>query len=152
MCEVIFGNPWNIPLGKVFDRRKELADLKAFKHPRQAIDGNKEVGASAIILQGGYRNVDEGNKIIYHGQGGGTRSNNQPVDQKLERGNKLLYISKQKGTLIRVFRHCDHKSKYSPSIGYSYAGLYRIIGMKKTRKPGYLVYLFELERAEEYID
>ncbi len=150
MNELVFGNPLGIPEGKVMTR-PEMKELGYFTQPQKGIDGRASEGATAIILSGGYdNNLDRGDHITYTGEGGRLAGQTEITqDQTWTKGNKALRVSKIKGLPIRVFRGSKHSSKYSPSSGYRYAGLYKIAKTKETRnKKGVKLILFELEKLE----
>ena len=153
MSQSIYGNPWNLPVGKLFFNRKELIKLGAFNQERKAIAGNIKKGACAVILQGGYLNKDEGNIIYYTGEGG-FKNGVQFEDQSDElASNKALLISHENNIPIRVFRSCMHESEFSPSEGYSYAGLYEIANFQRLKNRvesrSFEVLIFELHSLEK---
>jgi putative restriction endonuclease len=123
-----FGDVPDHPEGTLFESRETLKDAGLHSQLQSGISGSKEDGADAIVLSGGYEDdTDEGDIILYTGQGGRDPSTGQQVaHQQLERGNLWLVISHQRGLPIRVIRGAKHKSPYSPSSGYQYNGLYRV--------------------------
>jgi putative restriction endonuclease len=64
----VFGEIPGYPKGSVFDSREALQAAGLHRHGQAAISGAVEDGADAIIVSGGY--PDEGDRIIYTGQGG----------------------------------------------------------------------------------
>lgn len=54
------------------------------------------------------------------------RTGRQIADQTMTRGNLALARNYKEGIPIRVSRGYSHSSKYSPTAGYRYDGLYRI--------------------------
>ncbi|KAG9222839.1 hypothetical protein PLEOSDRAFT_1101745 [Pleurotus ostreatus PC15] len=94
-------------------------------------------GAYSIALSGGYEDdIDLGYAFTYTGAGGrdlkGTKTNPknlrtapQDSDQTFEnRSNKALLKSVETRKPVRVIRGYKLKSKYAPSEGYRYDGLY----------------------------
>jgi putative restriction endonuclease len=96
-------------------------------------------GADAIVISGGYEDdVDEGDTIVYTGQGGrDPNSGKQIEDQTLTRGNLALVVSRSKGLPVRVIR--------STPVGYRYDGLYRVDdAWHEPGRSGYLVWRYRL--------
>ncbi|KAJ3494621.1 hypothetical protein NMY22_g20046 [Coprinellus aureogranulatus] len=100
------------------------------------ISGGKD-GAYSVALSGGYDDdVDLGYAFTYTGSGGrdlkGTknkpknlRTAPQSSDQTFENNfNKMLLRSSQTRKPVRVIRGYKLRSKYAPSEGYRYDGLY----------------------------
>jgi putative restriction endonuclease len=126
--QIIFGEIEGINEGDLFDGRKEMMPTSFHRSWGKGIDGNGKEGASAIVLSGGYKDdFDKGKEIVYTGAGGkdlkGKWVKNQSWDNT---GNAALLTSEDKGYLIRVIRGSKHKSEFSPSNGYKYAGLLNI--------------------------
>ena len=125
---IIFGEIDGIKEGDLFEGRKEMMPTSFHRKWGSGIDGNAKEGASAIVLSGGYLDdSDDGDLIVYTGAGGrdlnGKFNNHQSWDNT---GNAALLTSEDKGYPIRVIRGSKHKSEFSPSSGYQYAGLYRL--------------------------
>ncbi|EIW86679.1 hypothetical protein CONPUDRAFT_115281 [Coniophora puteana RWD-64-598 SS2] len=104
-------------------------------------------GAYSVALSGGYDDdVDDGYAFTYTGSGGrdlkGTkqapknlRTAPQSSDQTFENNfNQALKTSQETRKPIRVIRGFKLKSKYAPSVGYRYDGLY--IVEKAWMEPG----------------
>ena len=123
-----FGAISGIEVGTEFANRRELS-MVGIHRPRQAgICGTASEGAESIVLSGGYEDdVDEGDVIIYTGQGGNDpNSGRQTADQEFTRGNKALALSKEIGIPVRVVRGADRGSPYAPATGYRYDGLFLV--------------------------
>ncbi|KAF8121931.1 PUA-like domain-containing protein [Boletus edulis] len=119
-------------------------------------------GAYSIALSGGYDDdVDDGYAFTYTGAGGrdlkGTkaapknlRTAEQSFDQSFEHNhNKALKRSVETGKPIRVIRGFKLRSKYGPSEGYRYDGLYVVKKYwqeKGLNKGGFLVCKFAFVR------
>ncbi|KAF8350038.1 PUA-like domain-containing protein [Amanita rubescens] len=114
------------------------------------ISGGRQ-GAYSVALSGGYEDdIDLGYGFTYTGSGGrdlkGTkkapknlRTAPQSSDQSFEHPfNKALLISSEKKKPVRVIRGFKLKSKYAPSEGYRYDGLYTVerAWMEKGLNPG----------------
>jgi putative restriction endonuclease len=83
---------------------------------------------SSIVLSGGYADdIDEGELIVYTGEGGRDPNTQRQIsDQQLTRGNLALARNFIEGNPVRVNRGSTLDSKYAPLSGYRYDGLYRI--------------------------
>ncbi len=103
----------------------------------------------SIVLSGGYEDdVDNGNLIIYTGEGG--RSINtakQVADQQFTKGNLALAQNVINAVPVRVTRGKDLDSKFAPASGYRYDGLYRVEEYWSEKgKQGFKVYRYRLVR------
>ena len=127
-------------LGRVFVDREAVYDNGLHNNKRRGIAENKDAGATAIVLSGGYEDdEDHGNRITYTGEGGRDETTGKQVaDQKLHLGNLWLVVSHRNGLPVRVIRKV--------AAGYRYDGLYRVIDWRKERPPshGHLIYRYEL--------
>ena len=151
MPNYIFGDIEGIKEGAIFKDRQELRDAEIHLKPVNGIDGNPSVGASSIVLNGGYvDDYDLGNEIIYTGEGGreeGSKKHtkNQSWDVT---GNKALIVSEMHGLPVRVTRGYKHRSAYSPTVGYQYGGLYTITDhFEEKGKDGFVICRFRLEKV-----
>lgn len=145
---IIFGNIQGISEGHWFAGRKEMMATSFHRNWGAGIDGNGKEGASAIVLSGGYEDDrDLGDEIIYTGAGGNDTNTGKQVEDQTwtNRGNAGLVTSMNKGLPIRVIRGHQHKSDFSPSTGYTYAGLYSVVdAWEETGKSGYKICRFRL--------
>lgn len=82
--------------------------------------------AISIISSGGYDAKDDGEELVYTGQGGKSALDSKPIeDQKLERGNLAMEGSMKHRVPVRVTRGI--KDSASPSgKAYTYDGLYMV--------------------------
>ena len=138
--------------GDKFKDRKELMEAGVHRTLQYGIDGNQKVGAGAIVLSGGYEDdLDNGDEIIYTGEGGQNGKKEQVADQSWQsNGNASLKRSHAQGLPVRVIRGATHKSPHSPKTGYVYAGLYLIEqAWIEKGKSGFRVCRFRLERCDE---
>jgi len=112
------------------------------------IDGNGSEGTAAIVLSGGYEDdKDLGDEIIYTGAGGNDANTGKQVSDQTwtNRGNAGLLKSMNEGLPVRVIRGHKHKSTFSPTSGYSYAGLYSVVdAWQETGKSGFKICRFRL--------
>jgi putative restriction endonuclease len=141
-----------IPIGSVFVSRMEMVNNRLHRPPMAGISYISNGPAESIVLSGGYiDDVDEGDRIIYTGQGGQERTGGRQVrDQELTRGNRALAISQELGTPIRMIRGSRSGSKYGPSIGFRFDGLFQVRKhWFEPSKEGPLVIRFELVKLED---
>ena len=122
-----FGHISGYPTGTVFKNRKDIKLAGLHKYPMNGISRVLNVGCDCIVLNGGYvDDVDQGNTILYTGEGG--RPDGSPVqtfDQPFTRGNLDLSKNKFSEYPIRVIRGWKLKnSSFAPQNGFRYDGLY----------------------------
>ncbi|KXS15837.1 hypothetical protein M427DRAFT_56407 [Gonapodya prolifera JEL478] len=157
--ENTYGAIPGIPYFKTWEYRADCGRDGIHRMIVGGIHGDEETGAYSVALSGGYEDdVDLGEAFTYTGQGGrdlsGTKENpknlrtgEQSKDQELIRGNLALYQSVKTKNPIRVIRGFKLKSKYAPTSGYRYDGLYTV--EKAWSEPGmsgFLVWKFALKR------
>ena len=108
--------------------------------------------ATSVIVSGGYEDdLDNGEVIIYTGQGGQEKnSSRQIADQKLESGNLALERSMHYGVEVRVIRGMRYEGSASASGKvYVYDGVYKIVDhWFDVGRSGFGVYKFKLWRIE----
>lgn len=125
-----------IEIGDIFFFRMEMClvglhapsmagiDFLSFK----GVQGEDSLAIS-IVSSGGYEdNVDDGDVLIYSGQGGNIYRKDKfanITDQKLERGNLALEKSLHRGNHVRVIRGVKDVATPNGKI-YLYDGLYKI--------------------------
>jgi putative restriction endonuclease len=137
------------PEGTVFGDRRELFDAGIHRQLQAGIAGPPSHGAESIVLSGGYEDdLDEGDWIVYTGQGGrDPQTQRQIRDQDLVRGNLGLTVCKHEGIAVRVIRGSEHASPNSPRSGFRYDGLYDVdTYWFETGKSGYKVWRFLLRK------
>lgn len=144
-----FGNIPHIEEGYFFEGRREMMKNSFHRNWAAGIDGNAIDGTAAIVLSGGYEDdEDDGDAIIYTGAGGNDpNTGKQKEDQSWKnKGNAGLLVSMDTGLPIRVIRGHKHKSEFSPSKGYTYAGLYSVVdAWEEKGKSGFKICRFRLE-------
>lgn len=152
MVNYIFGDIQGVKEGDRFKDRLALRNAGIHLMPVNGIDGNRQVGCSSIVLNGGYiDDFDSGDEIIYTGHGGNdTSSKRQISDQSWDSlGNKALLISEMLGLPVRVTRGHKHKSKFSPPTGYVYGGLYRVTEhFENIGKDSFLICRYKLQKIK----
>lgn len=144
----IFGHVSGISSGTTFLSYKKMNIAGIHRSTMGGISGPAKDGADSLVISGGYEDdIDQGDIIIYTGQGGQDPKKNQIKDQTLERGNAALVVSQLHGLPVRVIRGKDDKNKFAPTSGYRYDGLYRVeshwhdIGIS-----GFKIWRFKLEQ------
>ncbi|KAI3682294.1 hypothetical protein L1987_82181 [Smallanthus sonchifolius] len=122
-----------VDIGDVFFFRMELC-LAGLHAPIMAgidylsfkVSGDEEPIAVSIVSSGGYEDDgDDGEVLIYSGQGGVQRNDKLMMDQKLERGNLALEKSLHKGNEVRVVRGLKDGTNQTGKI-YVYDGVYKL--------------------------
>lgn len=133
-----------IEAGQTFPSRQALFDAGVHRALQAGIAGygNGEA-AESIVLSGGYQDdVDNGDTIVYTGQGGQDQPRGRQVrDQTATLGNMGLIRACDQGESVRVIRKTDS--------GYRYDGLYRVESYWcDTGRDGFLIYRYRLLRAQ----
>lgn len=139
----MIGEVSGVAEGQVFEDRRALHDAGIHAGLQGGIGG----GGFSIVLSGGYTDDrDEGEIIIYTGQGGRDPNTGLQVsDQQLIRGNLQLAQHYNEGNPIRVTRGSQLDSAYAPRSGYRYDGLYRIDDFwHEVGQDGFLIYRYRL--------
>jgi putative restriction endonuclease len=149
------GNVGNIPgliIGAEFADRKELYDAGVHKALVAGIVGKQTGVAESVVLNEGYvDDQDNGHEIIYTGAGGRDESTGRQIkDQVLSRTNLALERSSIIGSPVRVIRGYKLKSKYAPSRGYRYDGLYSVdSSWFEQGKDGFKIIRFKLTSIDQ---
>ncbi|WP_084722943.1 YDG/SRA domain-containing protein [Streptomonospora alba] len=141
-----FGEITGQPEGTWYPDRDSVRLNELHAHNRTGISGIRTDGADAIVLSGGYEDdEDHGDAIVYTGHGG-QKNGSQAEDQDLnDTGNAALVKNQLERLPVRVIRGWQARTDYSPSNGYRYDGLYRVMRhWFKTRDDGYRVCQFLL--------
>jgi putative restriction endonuclease len=131
-------------VGQTFPSRQSLFDAGVHRALQAGIAGYGDgAPAESIVLSGGYPDdVDEGDKIIYTGQGGQDQPRGRQVrDQTATLGNLGLMRACDQGEPVRVIRKVGSE--------YRYEGLYRIERYWRERgRDGPFIYRFKLVQAQ----
>ncbi|KAL3701833.1 hypothetical protein R1sor_019855 [Riccia sorocarpa] len=148
-----------VEVGKVFRSRAGLA-LVGVHHPPQAgidcvecrhpKDGWLINVAVSVIVSGGYEDdYDEGEELMYTGEGGNdSGSKKQVMDQEMKGGNLGLKHSWELQLPVRVSRAqpSNPALRSSPKV-YTYDGVYRVVKVISSRgKSKYKVFKFKMVR------
>lgn len=146
-----FGELPGQPVGTVYATRMDAVVAGVHQVPQQGIAGNRDVGCASIVLSGGYdTDQDFGHEIFYTGRGGQNSANKSGPhieDQTLDVSeNAALVRSETTGLPIRILRGAAHDAPFSPSSGYRYDGLYRVVQHYPHRHEadGFIRWMFRL--------
>ena len=153
--EVIKGNKSEMPFGhidgtkegQVFANREELGLSGIHTPPQAGIWGRQNEGSASIVLSGGYADdIDDGDYILYTGQGGQDKpGGNQVRDQEFTLGNRALQLNKEYNLPLRVTR--GYQVEKGPDEGYRYDGLYYVTEYERVEgKEGFQICRFHLQR------
>ncbi|XP_057950290.1 histone-lysine N-methyltransferase, H3 lysine-9 specific SUVH1-like [Malania oleifera] len=123
-----------VEVGDIFFFRMEMC-LVGLHAPSMAgidymgvkITQEEEPLAVSIVSSGGYEdNVEDGDVLVYSGQGGNVYGRDKQIeDQKLERGNLALEKSLHRANEVRVIRGLRDVANATGKV-YVYDGLYTI--------------------------
>ncbi|KAI6153562.1 PUA-like domain-containing protein [Pisolithus tinctorius] len=159
----VYGHIPGVEVGSWWASRRECSN-DAVHAPWVSGIAPGQDGAYSVAISGGYEDdIDDGYAFIYTGAGGrdlkGTktapknlRTAPQSSDQAFEHNhNRALKRSVETGNPVRVIRGYKLQSKYGPSEGYRYDGLYTVKKCWREEglgKGGYLVCKFAFVRLE----
>ena len=139
--------------GEMFRNRIELSQSGLHNLVQSGIWRAGTKYAVSVVVSGGYvDDEDNGDSILYTGQGGrDPKTRSQISDQQLTRGNLGLYNSMEDSLPVRVIR--GFQVKHGPVEGYRYDGLYFVQrAFQEASIDGPLIWRFELTKpdVEEY--
>ncbi|WP_131737531.1 caspase, EACC1-associated type [Actinomadura roseirufa] len=148
----LYGEVPGVEPGTPFESRMDLHRAGIHRPLQAGICGTAQKGgAESIVVSGGYKDdKDYGDTIIYTGHGGRDRETGEQVkDQSPEdTGNAALIKSMTTGNPVRVIRGSGGNSDFSPEVGYSYDGLFRVTDYWiQPSVDGPSVLLYRLERV-----
>jgi hypothetical protein len=113
------------------------------------IAGKANLGAYSVIISGGggYEDTDAGHTVWYTGSG------KNGEDQTLTTGNQALINSSHTKYPVRVLRASRALSRFAPSSGLRYDGLYEVAEYDYiANQQGHMVYKFRLVRRRNQED
>ncbi|MFJ3965401.1 YDG/SRA domain-containing protein [Streptomyces sp. NPDC090036] len=151
---VAFGTPDGVTEGDWFAGHAALHAKGLHRFSGRGISGTEKTGADSIVLSGGYvDDRDEGDVIIYTGEGGRDRDSGQMVaDQTLgERGNAALVVSQAMGHPVRVIEGLGvtQGKRRRATKGYVYRGLFQAAEHWMTvGQEGFRICQFKLVKIE----
>ncbi|KAK4412766.1 Histone-lysine N-methyltransferase, H3 lysine-9 specific SUVH1 [Sesamum alatum] len=149
------GHVPGVEVGDIFFFRMELCivglhapSMAGIDYMSVKITMDEEPIAVSIVSSGGYDDDgDDGEVLIYSGQGGVQRKDGQMFDQKLERGNLALEKSLHRANDVRVIRGLKDVAGSNGKI-YVYDGLYKIQeSWVEKNKSGCNVFKYKLVRV-----
>ena len=146
--DVIYGEIEGVKEGDIFEDRKALMRAKV----QSGWVAGIATGGAAIALNEGYKDdIDNGDVIIYTGEGGRKPGSKKHTwDQTLTKGNLALASNQVEGIPIRVSRGPKLKSPYAPKEGYEYGGLYRIESYWSEKGiDGFKIYRYKLVKCDQ---
>ncbi|CAL5435441.1 unnamed protein product [Camellia sinensis] len=122
-----------VEVGDIFFFRMEMCvvglhapSMAGIDYMSLKITQDEEPVAVSIVSSGGYEdNVEDGDVLVYSGQGGVQRKDKHTMDQKLVRGNLALEKSLHRGNEVRVIRGMKDDANPTGKV-YLYDGLYKI--------------------------
>ncbi|KAF7311196.1 Carboxymuconolactone decarboxylase [Mycena kentingensis (nom. inval.)] len=141
-----YGKIPGVDVGACFEDRDALLASGVHTAPQAGICYSERFGAYSVLLNGGYEDdVDEGNRIVYTGQGkgdvfgkNGSAKGVQQGDQSWTRGNLGLKRSFGDRRSVRVIRGSQCGSRFAPESGFRYDGLYKVTHVcRKEGREGY---------------
>ena len=138
-----FGWVPGVPFGAIFESRQAAAKAKVHRSNQAGICGTKVRGCESIAVAGGYEDdIDDGDVIIYTGEGGQDKRGRQVADQELTTRNASLITSFKNAKPVRVLRRVE-------GGGYIYSGLYLVKSYWQEKgRSGHLVWRYELRAME----
>lgn len=127
-------------IGSLFANRRALREAGLHRTLEAGIDYGPGGPAASIVLSGVYPDDDQGDVVIYTGQGGLERGTNRVVsDQPLSRGNAAIIRNWRLGIPVRVIRRTP--------AGFRYDGLYSVERYFRERfMDGFIRWRYELRR------
>lgn len=109
----------NVAIDATFPSRVALAQAGVHLQTQAGIIYASARAAESVGLSGGYADdVDEGEVILYTGQGGQAPNSRQHVaDQELTRGNLALARNADQGFPVRIIRGARLDAPHAPAAG-----------------------------------
>ena len=150
-----FGAVAGVNIGKLWLSRVDCSRDGVHGPWVGGIQGGGETGAYSVVLSGGYEgDEDAGDSFTFTGSGGRDLSGNrrtapQSRDQELRGGNRALAVNLWRQQPMRVVRgyKLGRQSRFAPSAGYRYDGLYMVTGMwPEIGASGFVLWRYRMER------
>lgn len=145
---IYFGPPPGVEEGEWFQGHDDLYAANVHRRRGRGISGTA-AGVDSIIASGGYAaDRDEGDVIVYTGEGGAAIDGHITQDQQLTGPNAGLVVNEREGLPIRFVRGLGIRGRRARG-GYRYAGLYFVEEHWSSRTPqGHLMWQFRLVKGE----
>ena len=138
----LYGDITGIPEGATFRDRRALREARLHRPLQAGIDFATGQAAASVVLSGVYPDEDQGEVIVYTGQGGLLAGTSRAIaDQKPVLGNAALIRNRNMGVPVRVIRRIGRV--------FTYSGLYTVDGYFRERpaSDGFLRWKYELRAA-----
>jgi putative restriction endonuclease len=108
-----YGELPSVPLGAEFANRRALHTAGAHRPLQAGIDFAPGQPAASVILSGVYPDDDQGDMVVYTGQGGLEPGTSRAIaDQRLVLGNAALIRNRNSGVPVRLFRKIGGVFRY----------------------------------------
>ena len=136
---ITYGEVQGVPVGASFRDRRALREAGLHRPLQAGIDFAAGQAAASVVLSGVYPDEDQGDVVIYTGQGGLRPGTSVAVaDQKPILGNAALIRNRNFGVPVRVLRRVRG--------GFRYDGLYAVDQYFRERpaSDGFLRWKYEL--------
>ncbi|RMZ11458.1 hypothetical protein D0860_03416 [Hortaea werneckii] len=144
----------NIKMGEWFPRQLVALFQGAHGHQQAGICGDEKSGAFSIVVSGQYEllDTDRGTYLYYSGSGSVDNTDpRQPAPSTT--ATMALHTSLGNGCPVRVLRSSTGKSRYAPSFGMRYDGLYTVVSVSyPSNSKGGMYEQFKLERNNGQTD
>ncbi|KAI9794835.1 MAG: hypothetical protein M1816_002963 [Peltula sp. TS41687] len=128
----------------------QIAALRDGAHGARigGIHGRVDEGAYSVVVSGMYNDLDRDEGNVIHYSGSGSHENEDQQEAKITNATKSLQASVHSGKVIRVLRSSSGHSRYAPSAGLRYDGLYQAKAcLQSTNGKGGVYLQFRLERC-----
>ncbi|KAF7191739.1 E3 ubiquitin-protein ligase ORTHRUS 1 [Pseudocercospora fuligena] len=140
-----------LQVGQWFPYRLSALFHGAHGHSQAGIHGSAAIGAYSVVVSGQYDELDKdaGDTIYYSGSGSHDNEDpNRPGESTS--GTKALNTSLTTRKPVRVLRTYQSTSRWTPTQGLRYDGLYRVVGVKRPKNAkGGLYEQFKLVRMPD---
>ena len=137
-----YGEVPEVPVGSQFPSRRALREAGIHRPLQAGIDFASGQAAASVVLSGIYPDDDQGDVVIYTGQGGLDPGTSRAVaDQKPILGNAGLIRSRNFGVPVRLIRKVGRRFRYD--------GLYVVDNYFRDRhaSDGFIRWRYELRKV-----
>jgi hypothetical protein len=145
----VFGNN-KLQVGQWFPSQLSALFNGAHGHSQAGIHYGSGTGAYSIVISGAYEDLDQDRGETIYYSGSGSHDNDLPNSlPPRTAGTEALSISLSNQKPVRVLRSGAGKSRFAPSVGLRYDGLYRVVdALTPLNSVGGLYEQFKLERID----
>jgi hypothetical protein len=140
----------NIRVGQWFPSQLSALFHGAHGSSQGGIHGDQSTGAYSIVISGKYEDLDQDRGDTVYYSGSGSHENTDPRNiPDTTAGTQALSVSLSQQRDVRVLRAAARRSRYAPSHGYRYDGLYRVVAaLTPLNSLGGMYEQFKLVRVE----